>query len=91
MSQASYCAREHRLWWRVTQRKSSFAYNGRGRRASEYSSLVCLECRRTWRTKSPYVARVRDLSDEDRAVMRREDAECAAALERALDTSQDTR
>lgn len=70
VSRASFCAREHRLWWRVTMRNRSFAFNGRGTRPSEYSSLVCLECRRYWRTKASYADRARDISPAERQELR---------------------
>jgi hypothetical protein len=86
MSWASRCAHEHRLWWRVTQRNKAFVSNGRGMKASEYSSLVCMECRRDWRTKAPYVASYRDITPAEREELF---ATRPAAL--ILDSSQDTR
>jgi hypothetical protein len=64
---AAYCAREHRLWWRVAARNVARNSNGTRNVRSEYSTVVCLECPRHWRTKAAYVPRLRDLSPAERA------------------------
>jgi hypothetical protein len=67
---AAYCLREHWLWHRVLQRRWSVGPNGQGTRPSEYSCLVCLECRRQWRTKAAYVDLRRDINPQERAELR---------------------
>jgi hypothetical protein len=42
--------------WRVMQYKCNHsAFSGYQRTPSDYSSIACLGCHRTWRTKAAYV------------------------------------
>ena len=60
MSQGSACrCRPRRV--EVLQRKCNHsAFNGYHRTPSEYSSVACLSCHRTWRTKAAYVDQAPD-------------------------------
>lgn len=41
------------------------AFNGGRRTPSAYSQLVCMRCRRTWRTKANYVARTPTMTAQE--------------------------
>lgn len=52
--------------WAVVQRLCNHsAFNGYHRTPSDYSSIICRVCGSVWRTKSAFVARLRDATDED--------------------------
>lgn len=47
--------------WRVYQRRCNHsAFNGYHRTPSDYSTVGCETCGRFWRTRSGYVAELRD-------------------------------
>jgi hypothetical protein len=51
------CSCKSRRHWRVTQyRCNHSAFNGYHYTPSDYSSLRCLRCGATWRTKARYVS-----------------------------------
>jgi hypothetical protein len=51
--------------WRVVQYKCNHsAFNGYHYTSSDYSSLTCLRCGTTWRTKAPYVDDLRQFDRE---------------------------
>lgn len=50
--------------WAVIQRKCNHsAFNGYHRTPSDYSTVVCLDCGRPWRTKAKYVDKLPDMPE----------------------------
>jgi len=57
--------------WVVTQRYCNHsAFSGYQHTPSDWSAVRCLECHATWRTKAPYVVRLRDATDADLGIPR---------------------
>ncbi len=57
-----------RTYWRIVQFQCNHSkFNGGRYAASDYSEIVCLECRRHWRTKAKYVDTLSMISDAERA------------------------
>jgi hypothetical protein len=42
------------------------AFSGYRRTPSDYSLVLCLDCRWPWRTRAKYVDRLRDISESER-------------------------
>jgi hypothetical protein len=54
------------LKWRVTQRECNHsAFNGWHYTPSDYSTVICKDCRGVWRTKAAYVRKLRDGKHND--------------------------
>lgn len=61
--------KEHRKWWRVTDRNHNrSAFNGYHYTPSDYSRIICTvrHCTGCWRSKAPFVASIPDLSVAER-------------------------
>ena len=58
--------------WRVLHRRCNYSvFNGYHHTPSDYSALVCMFCRRRWRSKGDYVFRVPDITQDELNYYRR--------------------
>jgi hypothetical protein len=66
MSGGTSCKCGRRDAWRVRQyRHNNSTFHG-GFQNSQYSGLVCLACEASWRTKAPYVEKLKHLDSAER-------------------------
>lgn len=65
---ASKPNRPGRLWRVLQYRCNHSAFNGYHHTHSRYSSIVCLRCGSTWRTKAPYADGLSFVADHERQI-----------------------
>jgi hypothetical protein len=76
MSGGPACSCGDRRRWRVRDYRCNYsAFNGYHRTPSDYSSVMCLGCSRSWRTKAAYVDGLPNLSEKERQAWLRGDTE----------------
>lgn len=57
----------HDRHWRVWERKwNSGAFVVNGGERSDYSSLMCMACLHSWRSKAGYVIILKDITEEEK-------------------------
>lgn len=61
------CQPPDRSNWRIATYKGNYsAFSGYRFTPSDYSEIICLTCRRSWRTKAKYVSSLKSATHEEK-------------------------